>query len=323
MAHGLTEKDTMFSVKERPWHGLGTVVQKAPSIDQAIELAGLDWEVGTRPLFNELGEQSKAQETYRQTDGRVFGYVGPGYRPLQNKDAFHFFQPILDQGLATLETAGSLFDGEKVWVMAKLNSEDSVIVKKADDRIEKFLLLSNSHDGTTAARVGFTPVRVVCNNTLTLAHEHRKSSLIKVLHTGNVVENLEALRETINAIDAQFEATAEQYRFLAGHKINQEDLKKYIKVVFDREADFESLDTFQDAKTMGPATKMVIELFETGRGNHLSGVKGTWWAAYNAMTEYLQYYRGRSQEIRLDSMWFKEGNRLNKRALDVALTATR
>lgn len=328
MSHGFeTQNDTMFSVKTRPWHSLGTVIEQAPTISEGIRLAGLDWEVGLKPLFTAIPEGEgvprivdepvPANATYNKKSGEILGVVGPSYTPLQNQQSFDFFQPFLDEGLATLETAGGLFGGKKIWVMAKLKMDNAVIVSRANDEIEKFVLLSNSHDGSTSVRVGFTPIRVVCNNTLSMAHKNGQSSLIKVRHGKGVVHNLEKLRETMNLVNQQFEATAEQYRYLASRDISQEDLKKYVNIVFNLERDESQ---FNDTRQAGRILPQVQELFETGRGNHLPGVAGTKWAAYNAVTEYLQYYRGNSHEQRFNSVWFNDGARLSRRALETALT---
>ena len=156
------------------------------------------------------------------------GVVGPNTHPLQNTNAFEFFDGFIQAKEALLETAGSLDEGRKVWVMAKIQRPNSEIVK--GDEVAKFVLLSNSHDGTTAVRVGFTPIRVVCANTLAMAHSDKASKLIRVRHSKQVKQNLDAIRETMNVADEEFEATAEQFRFLASRQINAKDLEKYIKV---------------------------------------------------------------------------------------------
>src|SRR6185295_11897446 len=127
---------------------------------------------------------------------------------------------------AQIETAGSLRQGKRVWVLAKINRDPLVI--KGNDVVEKYVLLSNSHDGTLAVRVGFTPIRVVCNNTLSMAINSEASKLIRIKHTKNVVSNLESVQEIMNLADQEFQATAEQYRMLTRKDINSKDLEKYI-----------------------------------------------------------------------------------------------
>ena len=167
----------------------------------------------------------------------MLGVVGPRYAPLQNKDAFAWFQPFLDAREAALHTAGSLRDGSRIWVLAKLNRDPAG--DRRGDEVEKFLLLSHGHDGSLAVRAGFTPIRVVCQNTLSMAHGSDASKLIRVKHTKDVLENLANIREVMDLANAEFEATAEQYRLLARKSINQADLRRYVKKVFKVEDDQE------------------------------------------------------------------------------------
>src|SRR5262249_13163268 len=158
-------------------------------------------------------------------DGKLFGVVGPGYTPVQNSEAFGWFQPLIEDGAVSLHTAGSLQGGRKVWMLAKVNKPALEIAE--GDAVERFVLLSNSHDGSRAVRVGFTPIRVVCSNTLRMAHDadDEATRLIKVLHTKNVLVALDRLREMMNVANASFEATAEQYRKLAAFRISRADLR--------------------------------------------------------------------------------------------------
>jgi len=328
MAHEIQEKDTMFSVNEIPWHRLGTVLPIAPTIEEGIMVAKLNWEVGTKELavVPELGgELIKTHvATYRKDDGAILGVVGKNYKVLQNREAFQFFQPFLDAKEASLETAGSLMNGRRVWILAAMNRPDSVIVSKSDDRIKKYILMSNSHDGTLAIRIGYTPVRVVCNNTLTMAIQNGGSQLLKVKHTGDIVKTLEEIREVINIADQSFESTAEQFRILASREINRKDLEKYVKIVFATpKQEEEALITGEELTSGKRVMGRITELFEKGRGNDLPGVKGTMWAAYNSVTEYLQYERGTNESTRLDSLWFGTGAAMNKKALKTAVEMSR
>ncbi len=328
------EIETMFYCNDVPWHGLGTKVAEAPSIADAIVAAGLDWEVDTKPLFTEGGERVSHVATYRKSDNRVLGVVGPQWRPLQNRAAFDFFDPFLASGEAMLETAGSLREGKRIWVLAALNLEPSVIVPRADDTVRKYVLLSNAHDGTLAVKVGFTPVRVVCANTLRMAHEDGASSLLRIRHTKKTVDSLAAVRDVMNTANQRFEATADQYRFLASKDIVEVDLKRYVNMVFAPQRVQEI--AAKRGKAMVLASKViegefieegeelksrvfpkVYELFASGRGNQLPGVRGTYWAAYNAITEYLAHERGKDASARLNEAWFGSGAALNLRALKV------
>jgi phage/plasmid-like protein (TIGR03299 family) len=312
MAH---EVENMFYVNQTPWHGLGKRFIEAPeTTEEAIVAAGLNWNVTMKDLYTAVGEQAPARATFRDDTNSLLGVVGPGYTPLQNIEAFNFFQPLLDEKLVTFETAGSLRQGKRVWILAKINSPNIKIV--GEDEITKYVLLSNSHDGFMAVRAGFTPVRVVCANTMAMAHENNASQLIRVKHGKNVVANLEALRDVMNVANAEFEASAEQYRFLASKQINNADLERYVKLTLTSTSEKDILKLENAGKRIIPK---VIPLFEKGRGNDMNGVKGTWWAAYNAVNEYLAYEKGDDRVSRLDSMWFGQSATLNKKALDIAM----
>ncbi len=264
------------------------------------------------PLVTADTQAQVAHRGVRRTnDGRILGVVGPRYAVLQNRDAFKWFQPFLDAREAALHTAGSLRAGSRIWVLAKLN-RDPLIVAPGDE-VEKFVLLSHGHDGSLAVRVGFTPVRVVCANTLALAHGSDASKLIRLKHTKDVLTNLANVREIVDAANAEFVATAEQYRLLARREINQNDLQRYVRRVLKIE-DNEEIST----RTQN-VIERIIDLFETGRGNNLPSIRGTYWASYNAVSEYLGYERGRSQQSRLDSLWFGDSANLNRHALEIAL----
>ncbi|MGH7072235.1 MAG: DUF932 domain-containing protein, partial [Acetobacteraceae bacterium] len=195
-----------------PWHGLGTPLTDDDLYDwtRTCEKSGLDWSVELTPLVTADTQAAVAHKAVRRTsDGRVLGVVGPRYTALQNQDAFKWFQPFLDAKEAALHTAGSLREGSRIWVLAKLNREPLVVAP--GDEVEKFILLSHGHDGSLAVRVGFSPIRVVCANTLALAHGSDASKLIRIKHTKDVLENLANVREVMDVANAAFETTAEQY----------------------------------------------------------------------------------------------------------------
>jgi phage/plasmid-like protein (TIGR03299 family) len=179
------EVESMMYVGNERWHGLGRGLPEGTQLNirEAIAAAGLDWEVQLRSVLTFAEGKGLVQipdyfATYRTSDGLVPGIVGADYQPLQNRDAFRWFQTFLDAGEAVLETAGSLKKGRKVWILAKIK-QDNIAIKK-DDEVASYVLLSNSHDGSLSVRVGFTPIRVVCNNTLCLALESQASKLLRV-----------------------------------------------------------------------------------------------------------------------------------------------
>lgn len=308
------EIETMFWYQQAPWHGLGTRVDEALTVEEAIKKAGLDWDVRLVPMMttesNLLVPMSKA--VVRASDQSVLGVVGNAYRPLQNAEAFSFFNPFVQSGEVRFETAGSLRNGQRVWILAAIQRKDAEIV--GGDAIKKYILLSNGHDGTLSLRVGFTPIRVVCANTLRLSHENSESSLLRIRHNVNVVASLNEVQQIINLADETFEATAKQYRRLAKMGVNEADLEKYVREVFE----------VKDAKESEKVkvVQEVKELFESGRGTEIPGVRGTMWGAYNAVVEFLQYKYGNAKttdDARMNQLWYGQNSARNQRALDVAL----
>ena len=304
--------EQMMFVGATPWHGLGNKVEADIGIEDAIVSAGLDWEVGLKNLQTVDGVPVNHRATYRKTDGSILGVVGPRYTPLQNRDSFDWFQPLLDAGECALHTAGSLHSGQKVWVLAQLNRDNSEIV--SGDEVSKFILLSNSHDGTTAIRVGYTPIRVVCANTLAWAHSNTNSQLIRIRHTRSSKSNLENVRDIMDNINAGFEATAEQFRFLASKDFNQADIRRYVKVMLGIEGTIDG-----DIKTRTRNIMDEILALVEGPKQSATNVRGTWWAAYNGYNEYLNYNKGRTEDNRLDSLWFGANANDNNKALNKAM----
>jgi len=305
--------ESMMYVGKTPWHGLGKKIpeDKKLSVREAIVAARLDWEVELRRVYTENPEgNAKAgildhYAVCRMSDNAFLGIVGPDYVPLQNHEALEWFQPFLDTGEATFETAGSLKGGRQVWALAKIRDGNKDV--GTNDPVAHYILLSNTHDGSVSVRVGFTPIRVVCNNTLTLAVKSKASQLLKVRHSLNLHVNLELIRKTMKVARHEFSATVEQYRQLQKRGINAAGLERYVRLVF-------SIPHDRSGRELIPN---IVYLFENGRGHQEAG--RTYWGAYNAVTEYLNYFRGRSQDNTLSSLWFGESANVNRQALNVAL----
>ena len=316
-----------FFVGETPWHGLGKRFEEAPgTVEEAIQAAGLDWTVEKRQLYMESpGEGGRAARkiavpgafaTVRTSDESVLGTVGSRYSVLQNKDAFKIFQPFLDANEAEFHTAGSLYEGKSIWVMAKIKRPPLVVLK--DDIVEKYIILSHGHDGFATVSFGLTPIRVVCNNTLTLSLKHQDSRFIKVRHTKKVAENLQTVSETINTADAVFEASADVYQRMAKFAVNAKSLEKFVRRV--HKVDLQIANDKVHPITRASMNRLV-ELFESGRGTDIKGVKGTLWALYNAWTEYISWERGNSADSRLSRMWNSsaQSNNPGPRGFDAAV----
>lgn len=303
------EVESMFSVRETPWHGLGKVLTQAPTVTEAMVQAGLDWEVSLAPVeYQGQTLPHLANVVIRSNDNKPLGVVGPQWTPLQNAQAFDWFSPFLDSNLCTLETAGSLHGGRVVWVMARITTGDMQI--EDGDAVRKYLLLSNSHDGSQSVRVGFSPIRVVCANTLGMAHRDTASKLLRIRHTHALHYTLAQVRDTINAADEAFNATAIQYRKLARLPISRIDLERYItQVVAQNPSD----TTAQEKNKIAEICRLATD----GRGNE--GRKLTLWTGYNGLTEYLNYESGRTADTRLDSLWFGKAQNLSNYALEVGI----
>ena len=153
--------ESMFYVRETPWHGLGTRVLEAPASKEALELAGLNWKVLQEPVYTEQNELVPGYKVnIRDSDRKTLGVVTERYKVIQNEEAFAFTDELLGEGVR-YETAGSLMEGRKVWLLAHMPHEYMI----SGERISPYLVFSNTHDGSGAVKVAVTPIRVVCNNT--------------------------------------------------------------------------------------------------------------------------------------------------------------
>ena len=184
--------ETMFYVRKKPWHGLGTLVQEAPTSADALVYAGLDWEVVQKDVYTEDSTRIPGYRVNtRNTDNAVLGIVSDRYKVVQNRDAFQFTDALLGAGV-TYETAGALQDGRKVWMLARMPQRYII----AGDEIAPYLVVMSSHDGSSGIKIAMTPIRVVCQNTLNLAlSSARRTWAAK--HTENVLNRVHEARETL------------------------------------------------------------------------------------------------------------------------------
>lgn len=224
--------ETMFSVRERPWHGLGTVVESAPSSKEALELAGLDWQVHQKDISVLWGRTIPGYKAnVRDTDGAVLGVVTDKYRVVQNEDAFAFTDELLGEGVK-YETAGSLNGGKKVWILARLPREYVI----SGERISPYLVFSNTHDGSSAIRVAITPIRVVCNNTLNLALARAERSF-SMFHTGNINEKFEEAKKTLFMADTYMEELGKEFERLRSIKVSDAQVEEYVNMLIPLDED--------------------------------------------------------------------------------------
>jgi phage/plasmid-like protein (TIGR03299 family) len=309
---------SMFYIDEVPWHGLGTKLDKPATAQEAIQAARLDWQVKKLPLFagskripvpDRFAVVRKTGNLITRQDP-VLGVVSNEYTPLQNREAFQFFDPIVGQNAAIYHTAGALGNGERVWILAKLPDYMRVV---GDDIAEKYLLLSNSHDGKSSVQIKFTPVRVVCQNTLTLALTDG-NAVFRVSHHSDIHEKLKQAHEMLGIITERFGEVEQAFQSMSGVKMDSNRLTDYLAQVYP------------DSKE--PEKQVLVKrdrdwsehFFAEGRGNRMKGVAGTLWAAFNGVTEWQDHRKTRQNlNQRLNSVWFGESARVKSRAYSVAV----
>jgi len=319
--------ESMFYYGEAPWHGLGRKLDNPATAEEAIVAAGLDWEVELRELcflsrsrfpFQPIGISIHKAVTRIDPQGDIFlGIVGSRYRPIQNREAFSFFDSVVGRGQAIYHTAGSLGKGERIWILAKLPGE--VRILKTDDTVEKFLLLSNSHDGSSTLRIFFTPIRVVCENTLMAAFSGAKSEGISIMHTKNYEKKVAEAQRVLGLGIRYYDDFQNVANELGKKMINQRTLDEYLKTLIPDNPQAKSNIRTKNIRNS------IAYLFEAGRGMDMPGIRGTAWMAVNAVTEYVDYFRKvRGEKAvatsnRLNSVWFGSGAELKRKAWEEAV----
>lgn len=321
MAHELATtngRTAMMYAGEIPWHGLGTKLDEPATAREAIEAAGLDYLAELQDIQTTDGTPiPNRRAVVRSDSGDILGIVGNTYVPVQNHQAFGFLDAVVADGTLRYHTAGALGKGERVWMLAKL--PDDIRVKGSDDITEKFLLLSNSHDGSSSLRVYFTPIRVVCSNTLAIAAREGRGQGVSIIHKGDLTAKVQQAQEVLGLAKRFYDDAQEQMDRLARHYPSHRQLEEYFRQVYPDSPE-------------GPSTRAknireeFLRLFEQGIGHDMPEIRHSTWAALNAVTEYVDHYRstrGKSMteraSNRLESAWFGSGARLKERAWNLAL----
>ena len=333
MAHNInynetTQKHSFFSTKEKAWHKLGQVVDRYPTSAEAIQYAGLDYNVVKRPIFtfgydidvdSDLDVVMERQcmvpnyfATLRTDTDEVLGVVGNDYEVVQNRDAFTFFDAIVGGGDGILyETAGALGKGERIFITAKL---PGYIRVGEDDLIEKYLFLTTSHDGYGSITAAFTPVRVVCNNTLNAALSNM-SNCVKIRHTQSAKERLMQAHRVMgltNTMAAELDGIFNRWTKI---RVTDKEVLRLVqqamapgKEVLQNVLD-ENIDEY--SSRFLNTVERVCEYAFTNETQQLATTKGTLFGCYNAITGYFQnvmHYK--NDEAKLKSILF--GNGMNK-----------
>ena len=228
--------ETMFYTREKPWHGLGTMVAEAPNSKDALRLAGLNWKVLQEPVYTENEELIQGYKAnVRDTDRKVLGVVTDRYKVIQNEEAFAFTDTLLGEGVR-YETAGSLQEGRRVWMLARLPREFII----GGERISPYMVFSNTHDGSGAVKTALTPIRVVCNNTLNLALRTAKRSW-SMIHTGDISGKIEEAKNTLLLEDEYMTALGQEFENLRKIKLSEKQVLDYIKILLPMEENYSLL----------------------------------------------------------------------------------
>lgn len=212
-----------YTGRNVPWHGQGISVDDAPTSADAIRLAGLDWRVVQQNVYDENGHKIDGYSAnVRDKDGKALGIVGSRYTIVQNEDAFKFTDDLLGEGVK-YETAGSLKDGKTIWLLAKLPDKYEIL----GDKVDPYIVFTNTHDGSGAVRVAMTPIRVVCNNTLNMAL-HSATRTWSARHTGSIENKLDDAVNTLKLAHEYMKAMQNEFEELHKIKLNEFEMRSVV-----------------------------------------------------------------------------------------------
>lgn len=301
MAHMV---ETMAWAGEVPWHGLGEKVSNDLTPVQMMQKAGVDWEVHEVESFIEFDGKkipTGQKSLVRGTDARVLTNVGPDWKPVQNADAFDFFSEYVFAGDMEMHTAGSLKDGQVVWALAKVNESFELF---KGDTVESYLLFSNPHQYGKSIDIRFTPIRVVCNNTLTMSLGQAAERSVKIGHRTKF--DADSVKETLGIAHEKFAKYKEMAEFLGSKRFSMGKLLQYYNEVFPQTGSKTESIT---AETLSRPAKQCLAVLDTQPGAGFA--EGSWWQALNSVTFVTDHIQGRNAENRLMSQWFGS-NQLRK-----------
>lgn len=323
MAHAIdttTGKAAVFTTGEKAWHGLGINVADAQTSDEAIKIAGLDWDVIPCPMTTiapngQTIEIPNRIANMRSDTGGYLGVVGKQYRVFQNREAFAFMDAIVGEKLAMFETAGAINEGRRVWMLARLPHD---LRATKDDIVRPYILLTNSHDGTRALRMIPTSIRVVCANTLNLALDTAASGEgLSINHWPRLDQCVAEARQKLNIVTRRFETFGTEIEAMAGKKVRSNRLASYIEQALE-------LDR-ENVKAHEKRFSEVMDLMDADT-NTLGGMRGTVWSAYNAVSEWADHKRtipgktdAAKENARMNSIFFGAAHRIKQRAYKLAL----
>jgi len=312
MAHNV---ETMAYAGEVPWHGLGVPVSNDLTPNQMMKKAGLDWTVEQVDSYVTVGDKkipTGMKALVRSSDNKVLTNIGQVWNPVQNEDAFNFFSEYVLKGDMEMHTAGSLKGGQLVWALAKVKESFDLF---GGDTVESYLLFSNPHKYGFSIDVRFTPIRVVCNNTLSLSLEAKAERSVKVGHRTEF--NADEVKKALGIASAKLSQYKEMAQFLGSKRYNIDNLIEYYNTVFPRTADKRVQNQELSVETLSKNAKAAFDAIELQPGAKYA--EGSWWQAFNSVTYVTDHLQGRNPDNRLYSSWFG-GNQIRKRdALKTAL----
>ena len=280
-----------------PWHGLGVEVSNDLTPEQMMRKAGLDWSVEKVDSFIDVdGERipTGQQSLVRSSDNKILTNVGGDWNPVQNSEAFEFFSEYVLAGDMEMNTAGSLKGGSNVFALAKVKDSFTIL---GEDQVDSYLLFSNPHQYGKAIDVRFTPIRVVCSNTLTFSLNSASKNFVKLNHRS--VFDADQVKETLGIAHDKFSQYKEMAEFLSTRRFTAETLVQFYNDVFPYTHKESEVKTVKD---LSKNARDAYEVLETQPGANFG--EGTWWQALNSVTYLTDHKLGRNADTRMQSAWF-------------------
>lgn len=310
MAHMV---ETMAYAGETPWHGLGVQVPSDLSPAQMLEKANLDWTVEKVPAFANVGGKQTSvgwSALVRSSDESILSVVSNDWNPVQNHEAFEFFHEYCAAGDMEMHTAGSLRDGQIVWVLAKIKESFELF---KGDQVDSYLLFTNPHKFGQSIDVRFTPIRVVCNNTLTLSLSEKADRMVKKSHRTEF--DAAQVKEQLGIATHKLAKYKEMAQFLGSKRYNDTNLKEYFNRIFPVLA--YNKEKGPQRKDLSKSATRALDIISTQPGAQYA--EGSWWQAFNAVTYLTDHEIGRTADSRLQSAWFGANKNLKIKALETAV----
>ena len=292
---------------QKPWHGLGTEVPGLMTTNEALKFGGVDWTVSKKPVYDhtDLKPIDGYNSLTRDDTNEILSVVGNRYALVQNHEAFEFFDHVLHENQARIDTVGSIRNGKNVFMMAKLPDQAEIV---RGDVVNRYLLVTNPFDGKSAINVCTTQVRVVCSNTLTYAM-NRCSNHFKIRHSNNWKFQMKEAQEAIRASNEYWEELTKVCKEFAATDVSRVEVGDFLEKLFP--------STSENIAHIPKPRIEVLKRFESGIGSDIPGVKGTKWGLINAVTEYLDHERGRGNSW--ESSLFGNGATIRNKAMSLLM----